>query len=363
MSAEDPKWMMLALGLAEKGRFSATPNPMVGACVVKNNKLISADCHLKFGGDHAEAAALKAAGKKARGATLYVTLEPCSTWGKTPPCIPAIISSGIKRVVIAALDPNPAHNGKGVSALRKAGLKVTAGVLEAQAEELNRPFNKWIQTGMPYVTLKMAQSLDGKIAARSGLSRWISSPASRTFVHELRAEQDAILVGKTTLFKDNPFLSPRVKSEKDPSRPWRIALDPDLKLKPGARIFKGPQQTLTVVSERKIRKIRPGKTNRALVPVPEKNGQLDMKALLRRLGSLGVSKLLVEGGGELAWSLIAEKLVDKSYWIMAPKVLGGRDTRTSVEGAGVETPAQAFGCRVTGVRRLGEDWVFETEFK
>ncbi len=362
--AEDERWMRLALGLAEKGRFSVSPNPMVGACVVKAGRLISAGWHRKFGGEHAEAEALKAAGAKARGAVLYVTLEPCSTWGKTPPCVSTVIESGVSRVVVAMRDPNLAHHGKGIAALKKAGIRVTEGVLSEDAEEMNAAFSKWIKTGMPYVTLKMAQSLDGKIASRSGLSRWISSPSSRQFVHELRAEQDAVLVGKNTLFTDDPFLSPRVSAPgKDPAKPWRIAMDPELKLSAKARIYHGEQQTLTVVLENKTRKIRPDSRKKlTLLPVPGKNGRPNLKALLRKLGALGVSKLLVEGGGEMAWSLLSEKLTDKAYWIMAPKILGGRSTKTSVEGEGFEKPAQALGCKVTGVRRLGEDWVFETEF-
>lgn len=363
--AQDVKWMSLALGLAEKGRLSVSPNPMVGACVVRGKKLVAADFHRVFGGDHAEAGALKAAGRNTGGATLYVTLEPCSTWGKTAPCAPSVIESGVSRVVIATKDPNPAHNGKGIAALKKAGIQVTYGVLEKEAAELNRAFFKWASTGLPFVTLKMAQSLDGKIAARSGLSRWISSPASRQFVHELRAEQDAVMVGKNTLFIDNPFLNPRVEVPgKDSSKPWRIALDPDLKLSPKARVYEGPQQTLTVVLEKNLAKIRPDrKKNLTLLPVAEKKGRPDLKSLLNKLGALGVSKLLVEGGGEIAWSLLSQGLVDKSYWIIAPKVLGGRTTKTSVEGEGVDIPAKAFNCRIAGVRRLGEDWVFEADFK
>ena len=172
------------------------------------------------------------------------------------------------------------------------------------------------------------------------------------------------MVGKNTLFIDDPFLNPRIKVRgKDPAKPWRIALDPDLKLSPKARIYQGPQQTLTVVLKKNFYKIRPNKKKKlTLLAVPDKKGKPDLKALLKKLGALGVSKLLVEGGGEIAWSLLSQGLVDKSYWIIAPKVLGGRNTKTSVEGEGVENPAQAFNCKITAVRRMGEDWIFEAKF-
>lgn len=352
-------WMSRALELAARGKYTVSPNPMVGACVVKNNKLISSGFHEKFGQEHGEVRALNAAGKKARAAVLYVTLEPCSSWGKTPPCVDAVIKSGVKEVVMASMDPNPKHSGAAVRLLRQAGIKVTAGILEREAQEQNRSFFKWVRTGMPYVTLKMAQSLDGKIASRTGQSRWISSPASREFVHYLRAEQDAVMVGKNTLFSDDPFLSPRVKIKSlNPAKPWRIALDPELKLKSSARIFEGNQLTFAVVPEKKIKKIKAGAKNRCYLPVPEKKGRLDLETLFRRLGSMGAAKILVEGGGETAWTVLAENLVDEVYWITAPKILGGRTAKTSVEGDGVETPDQAFKFKSFECYPLGEDWVF-----
>lgn len=352
-------WMSRALELASGGKYTVSPNPMVGACVVQNNKLISSGFHEKFGGEHAEVRALNAAGKKARGAVLYVTLEPCSSWGKTPPCVDAVIKAGIKEVVIASMDPNPKHSGRAVRLLRERGIKVTAGILEEEAREQNRSFFKWIRTGMPYVTLKMAQSLDGKIASRTGQSRWISSPASREFVHELRAEQDAVMVGKNTLFFDDPFLSPRVKIKNlNPSKPWRIALDPEMRLKSSARVFEGEQLTFVVVPESKIAKIKAGSKNRCYLPVPEKKGRLDLKTLFRRLGSMGVARILVEGGGETAWTVLAENLVDEVYWITAPKILGGRTAKTSVEGEGVAVPDDAITFKSFECYQLGEDCVF-----
>ncbi len=360
------KWMRLALQLAEKGRCSVSPNPMVGACLVRGHRVVAEGYHEAFGGPHAEVLAIKRAGSRARGATLYVTLEPCSTWGKTPPCVAAIVRAGIRNVVIGSLDPNPKNHGRGVRALKKEGVRVRAGILSEEVKEQNNWFFKYVHAGLPYVTLKMAQSLDGKIATRTGASRWISSPLSRAFVHELRAGQDAILVGKNTLFKDDPYLSPRIKSGTlQPGKPWRVVLDPKFQVSLKARIFRGEQLTVVVVSE----KIKKGSEKKngfypgcALLPIREKRGRLDLGDLLKNLAALGIAKLLVEGGGELAWSLLEAGFVDKAYWIVAPKILGGRSAKTSVEGKGVLTPSQAIAGKIVKTFQSGEDLVIETEF-
>ena len=324
------RWMRLALELAQKGKLLTSPNPMVGACVVRAGKLVSSGYHQKYGGDHAEVIALKKAGARARGATLYVTLEPCSTWGKTPPCTAAVLNAGIKEVIVGSFDPNPRNHGTGIRALKKEGIRVIANVLSGEVEKQNEAFFKYVKTRLPFITLKMAQSLDGKIATYKGLSRWISSPASREFVHRLRAEQDAILVGGNTLRLDDPLLSPRLSKKNGglipAGKPWRVALDKDFKTPASARIFKGNQLTFLAVSEKRIH-ARREKKSFTLIPVAEKKGRLDLKELLRKLADLGVAKLLVEGGGELAWSLINEKLVDKIFWIVAPKILGVRTPR------------------------------------
>lgn len=371
------KWMRRALELAGRGRIGTSPNPMVGACVVSNGKIAGEGWHQKYGGDHAEVQALRAAGAKARGASLYVTLEPCSSWGKTPPCAPSIISAGIRRVFIGSPDPNPLNHGKGISVLKKEGIRVVSGILAEEVRRQNEAFFKYITTGRPFVTLKMAQSLDGKIASRTGRSRWITSKPAREFVHFLRAEQDAVLVGKNTLFMDDPALMPRVKIKNaDPLKPWRVALDPDFKVSPKARIFKGEQLTIQAVkasviggrakpSPRLLRRsdgllATTGKgSSYTLLPVKEKKGRLEMTDLLKKLGGLGVSKLLVEGGGELAWSLLSGKLVDKICWIMAPSFIGGREAKTSVEGAGFENPNRALRFKMESVSALGDDWLFE----
>lgn len=357
--------MRQALRWAEKGHCAVSPNPKVGACVVARGELVGKGFHAFYGGPHAETVAIRSAGKRAKGASLYVTLEPCSTWGKTPPCTDAILRAKIREVIIGSEDPNPLHRGKGVRILRKAGIRVRVGTLRREVERQNEAFFKWVTRRLPFVTLKMAQSLDGKIATCQGRSRWISGKASRVFVHQLRLESDAILVGKNTFLKDNPRLSPRLSHPLKPvDKPWRIVLDPRGEGRPGSRVFQGEQATFTVVSERFAKKILRKKdpSGRIWLPVAEKNGQLDLKDLLSQLAPMGVGRLLAEGGGEVAWSLLRQKLVDRIVWIIAPTVLGGRNAKTSVEGEGIQDLRKAFRCREWTVNRLGEDLVYEGRF-
>ena len=353
-------WMKRALALAEKARGKTSPNPLVGAFVVRNGKAVGRGFHPFFGGLHAEIVALEKAGQRARGATLYVTLEPCSSWGKTPPCVDTVLASGVKKVVIGSLDPNSRNHRVGLLKLKKAGIGVQAGILANEVEDQNPAFFKAMRTGLPFVTLKMAQSLDGKIATRTGRSRWISSEPARKFVHELRSQADAVLIGKNTALIDNPKLQGRNGRI---GKPWRIVLDPNLEMSPRARIFKGPQLTFSAVSEKKLRKISSQfKTpRRILLPVPERQGRLDLKVLLKKLVTLGAYHLLVEGGGELAWSFIRGGFVDRLIWITAPKIVGGRSAKTSVEGEGVENPQKAIPLQWEKVYRLGPDWVFEAK--
>lgn len=356
MKITDQDWMRRAAELARRGKFSTSPNPMVGVCVVKSGRLVGEGCHKQFGGPHAEVFALKAAGRRAKSAALYVTLEPCASWGKTPPCAGAIQQTGIKKVIIGSLDPNPRNRGRGAAFLKKVGIKIVTGVLKNETDELIAPFRKWVTTRMPFVTLKMAQTLDGKIASVTGRSRWITSPAARNYVHELRAENDAVLVGKNTLIRDNPLLSPRQFLKRcQPGKPWRIILDGSGKNSKRLRAFRGEQLTFAVVPDHKIQNASPA----VLLPVKFQKGRVDFKDLLKKLGALGVSKLLVEGGGETAWSLLHEGLVDRLLWIVAPKILGGREAKTSVEGEGFSSPTQSLPLCVTHVKNLGEDWIFE----
>lgn len=366
--SSDDVWMRHALKLAEKGIRDVSPNPLVGACIVKDGRLVAEGWHAFYGGPHAEAVALKKAGEKARGATLYVSLEPCSSVGKTPPCVAAILQSGIKRVVAAVRDPDPRHCGRGFSALRRAGIAVRTGVLPAEARQQNRAFFYRIETGFPYVTLKMAQTLDGKIATSSGKSRWISSPSSRRFVQRLRSCHDAVLVGKTTFLKDNPRLTVRgVQRPRDRSKPWRIVMDPQLAGREDAAVFRGGQLTLRAAGWSSVEKwrLRHPRTHRAcrmILPVAEHRGKLDFCDLLGKLAKLGVGRLLVEGGGETAWALFQGGWVQEAYWILAPRVFGGSSALTAVEGKGVRIPAEAVQARSMRSWCCGADLIIHTVF-
>jgi len=362
------QWMKKALSLAAKGKYSTSPNPMVGVCVVKNGRLIASGYHKKFGGPHAERMALEKIGRKAKGATLYVTLEPCATWQKTPPCAPLVVEKGIREVVIGALDPNPLNHKKGVHYLKAHGVKVVAGVLEAQVKEQNVGFFKVMSEKRPFVTLKMAETLDGKIATHEGRSRWISGPKAREFVHNLRTEQDAVLVGKGTFYQDDPRITvaPRSKCLAY-GKPWKVVMVSEKGWSPRARVFHDDRLTILVFPESKTKKIVrvAGKTKGhfTLLPVKETKGRIVVSDLLKKLAGLGVTKLLVEGGGELAWSFIEAGCVDRAIWILAPKVFGGRSAKTSVEGAGVAKTDQAYSFVTRKVVRCGEDWIFDGIFK
>lgn len=354
---QDELWMARAIALAEKGNRRTSPNPLVGAVVVRRGSLVSQGYHSFFGGPHAEVVALEKAGHRAKDATLYVTLEPCSSWGKTPPCVDAVIKSGVKRVVVGSLDPNPENHRVGIQKLKRAGIKIQAGTLADRVKKQNEAFFKTQREGIPFITLKMAQSLDGKIASQTGESRWISSEASRRFVHGLRDQVDAVLVGKRTAHLDNPRLFGTGGGEK----PWRVVLDSDFSLSQEARIFQGPQLTFVAISEKELPRLyknsNPGR--KILIPVAERKGRLDLYSLLKELARLGVNHLLVEGGGEVAWSLVSRGWVDRLIWIVSPKIIGGRQTKTSVEGEGFSSLKQSLPLRWEKVYRLGEDWVFE----
>ncbi|MCB9800271.1 MAG: bifunctional diaminohydroxyphosphoribosylaminopyrimidine deaminase/5-amino-6-(5-phosphoribosylamino)uracil reductase RibD [Candidatus Omnitrophica bacterium] len=357
-------WMRKALELAGRVRFSVSPNPKVGAVVVKSGRLIASGYHQRCGGPHAEINAIKKAGRKARGAVLYVTLEPCSSWGKTPPCVGAIQGAGISSVVIGAIDPNPKHCGRAVKLLQKSGIRVLTNVLADEVRRQNKAFFKRMKTGRPYVTLKMAQSVDGKIATSAGQSKWITGRQARAFVQHLRAGHDAILIGKNTFLKDNPRLTVRGKTQfQDPQKPWRIVINPKLEFNGSCRILQGKQQTFFAVHEKQIARIKSVDIGRSInvIPVHEKNRELDLKALLKTLASLGANSVLAEGGGELAWSLLKHGLVDKLFWITAPKIIGGRASKTSVEGSGVPALKHSIKLKNLKYSHLGNDFLLEAD--
>lgn len=332
----DEKWMSRAVLLARKGIGSTSPNPRVGAVVVQGGRAVGEGFHRRAGEGHAEAVALQAAGPKARGATLYVTLEPCSTVGRTPACTAAILSAGIRRVVYGAVDPNPRNRSKAARLLRSRGVRVDARVLEADCEALNRPFNSWMTRGRAWVTLKLAASLDGRIATRTGESRWITSPASRGIVQRLRYEADAVLVGAGTVRHDDPRLDVRGAHKK---KVLKIVLGSRGSVPARARLFESGDP-VWIVSP------KPGQK------------KADLKALVRELGRQGYPHLLVEGGGETAASFIEAGLVDEVYWFVAPKIIGGRSAVPSVGGAGIARLNQTLQLHDLTLKKIGPDFLF-----
>ncbi len=298
-SALHEKWMNRALALARRGAGLTRPNPPVGAVVVKNGRVVGEGWHRRAGGPHAEIYALRQAGSKARGATLYVTLEPCSTWGRTPPCTDAIVQSGIREVVVATRDPNRKHAGRGLRLLRQQGISVVDGVRAEEARSLIAPFAKWVLQGLPYLTLKMGMTLDGRIADVGGRSRWITGPASRREVQALRRSADAILIGARTAKLDNPSLLPVPSNGR---RPLRVVVSRSRSLPKSLKLFSDGAAARTLVFSR-----RP------------------LRAVLKSLArDHNVLHVLCEGGGELAASLIRERLVDEVVFFVAPEFLGGQ---------------------------------------
>ncbi|HIQ00337.1 TPA: bifunctional diaminohydroxyphosphoribosylaminopyrimidine deaminase/5-amino-6-(5-phosphoribosylamino)uracil reductase RibD, partial [Candidatus Bipolaricaulota bacterium] len=317
-------FMRQALELAEKGVGYTRPNPLVGAVVVKGGEVIAAGYHARYGGPHAEVMALERAGEAARGADLYVNLEPCVHHGKTPPCVDRIIAAGIRRVFIATRDPNPLVDGKGVKKLRTAGIEVVEGVLQEEAERLNEIFFFWIKTKRPFVALKLAMSLDGKIATKTGDSRWITGEEARRKVHELRRRHAAVLVGINTVLADDPQLTVR---EVTGPQPLRIVLDSRGRVPLSAKVLQGEAKTLIATTaampEGKERALR--ERGVEVWRLSAREGQVDLIALLARLAGEGIDSLLVEGGGEVAWSFLAQGLVQKVYLFYGALLLGGRE--------------------------------------
>lgn len=335
----DEKFMRRALKLAEKGRGRVSPNPCVGAVLAQGGRVVGRGFHAVFGGPHAEVVALEQAGAKAKGATLYVTLEPCSTFGKTPPCVEAIRRSGLKRVVAATLDPNPRHRGRGLKLLRRAGIRVETGVEEPAAKKLIRGFARWIARKTPYVMVKEAMTLDGKIATRTGDSRWVSGPQARRWVHQLRREVDAILVGKKTALRDNPRLTARLASDSNGHQPRRIVLSSTSNFPRSLKLFLDENGDKTWVL-----------------------GGKSISSLLKRLGKKGITTLLVEGGGETVSRFFKAKAVDKLYLVVAPKIVGGRQAVTPVEGTGIARMRSALKAKRWQMRPLGRDFLIEVDF-
>lgn len=321
------EYMRLALRLASKGNGMTSPNPLVGAVVIKNGKIVGKGYHQQAGKRHAEIIALDEAGKKAEGATLYVNLEPCATYGKTPPCVDRIVKEKVKKVVIAMIDPNPANNQKGIRKLRANNIEVKTGVLKKEAEQISKHWIKFITQKQPYVILKIAQSLDGKIATFSGDSKWISSPAARRKVHKLRSQVDAILIGINTVIQDDPLLSARLSEKRlYKHQPKKIILDSRLKISLKAKIFSSNSPAPVIIATTKFApfsKIKKLEKNKASVLIIKtKNKKIDLNALMPKLAKMGIVSVLIEGGGEVFDSAIKSKIVDEFLIFIAPKIIG-----------------------------------------
>jgi diaminohydroxyphosphoribosylaminopyrimidine deaminase/5-amino-6-(5-phosphoribosylamino)uracil reductase len=319
----DIRYMKMALKLARKGLGKTSPNPAVGAIVVREDSVVGRGYHKKAGLPHAEIDALKEADVGAKGTDMYVTLEPCRNTGRTPPCADAIIKAGIKRVFVGTKDPNPLMGGKGIRSLRKSGLAVKIGILEDECIRINEAYNKYIVSKLPFVTLKLAATLDGKIATLSGESRWLTSESARRQVHRMRSEADAIVVGIGTVLRDDPELTTRHIKGKDPIR---VVVDSDLKIPLDARVFSEEGGRLIVATTKRVdpKKVRMAEERGATVlKLPSAGSGVNLKELIIILGKMGITSLLVEGGSRLAASFIKGKIVDKFCFFYASKIIGG----------------------------------------
>ena len=352
-----PSYMPRALQLAHRAVGSASPNPPVGAVIARHGRIVGEGSTQPPGQRHAEIVALRQAGELARGATLYVTLEPCSHHGRTPPCVDAIIAAGLAEVHASIPDPNPRVAGRGIAALRHAGIPVSLGQGRREAEELAAPHAIFITTGMPLVTLKFAMSLDGKIATHTGDSKWISGPESRRCVHALRASSDAIMAGIGTVLADDPQLTARDQNDAPlPRQPLRVVVDSRARIPPDAALLAQPGQTLVAVSE------IPDDTRSALeaagadvFPAPDGSGRVALAELLRELARRGLTSVLVEGGGTLAGSLLDARLVHRVVAFVAPVIIGGARSPSPVGGRGAALIADAPRLADARIERFGDD--------
>lgn len=356
-------FMREALRLARKAVGCTSPNPAVGAVLVKQGAVVGRGFHRRAGQPHAEVEAIRSAGKRAKGATLYVTLEPCNHFGQTPPCCDAIIAAGIKRVVAAIGDPNPTTCGRGLNRLRRAGIRVTPGVLAPAARLINAPFFKVMEQGLPFVRLKLAQSLDGKIATASGQSRWISSPESRVLVHQWRRQFDAVLVGVNTVIKDDPLLTARLDEKPVGRQPIKIILDAHLRTPVKSRCLSRQSPAPTWIASRsglgaRARALR-ARGAAILETEVGRSGRIALKPLFQDLAARGIQSILIEGGAEVAASALNEKLVDQVSFFVSPSIIGGKQAPGSIGGAGASRIVDSIKLYPMTVSWVGEDLCVE----
>jgi len=364
MTQDDEYYMAEALRLARTQMGKTNPDPMVGAVLVKNGRIISRGYHAEQTTPHAEAFAIKKAGKNAKGSTLYLNLEPCCHYGFNPPCTNSIIKAGIKKVVAAMRDPNPLVSGKGFAELRYAGIKVKVGVLEEEAKKLNESFSKYIRTNRPFVILKSAMSLDGKIATKTKESKYITSIESRQYVHMLRVYVDAVLTTVNTIKIDDPLLTVRDVGNENivKKNPRKIILDTNANIPLRSNMLKNePKRTIVVVGSgaprNKIEKIR--RTGAVVLKAATKGGKIDLKKLMIELGEDRITSIMIEGGGTIASSALDSGIVDKVLFFVAPKIIGGKAAPTPVAGKGFKKLSEAIDLKRLKVHIMGRDIMVE----
>jgi diaminohydroxyphosphoribosylaminopyrimidine deaminase/5-amino-6-(5-phosphoribosylamino)uracil reductase len=357
-------YMRRALELAEKGRGRTSPNPMVGAVLVKNGRVVGEGYHRKAGLPHAEIEALRRAGKNARGADLYVNLEPCCHFGKTPPCTEAILSAGVRKVIVGMRDPNRLVSGKGFRQLKKNGVQVKTGPLRKECERLNEVFIKFVRTGNPFVVLKTAVSLDGKIATSSGESKWITGPKAREKVHRVRNTVDAIVAGAGTIVKDDPFLTTRLgKKSAVVKHPVRVILDNEFLVPLKSNVFKNADtQRVLYATGKNLSSLRKKQLMRRGIEIlilKENKGKVDLLHLMRALGDRDITSVLIEGGGEVNASALSAGIVDKVMVFVAPILIGGKDAPGPLGGKGIRRLESAFQIKNMTVNQIGNDFLLE----
>jgi len=354
----DESYIRRTLRLAAKARSMTSPNPMVGALIVKNGIIIAEDFHRKPGTPHAEVLVIEKAGENAKGASLYVSLEPCCHIDKrTPPCTKSIINAGIKKVIIGMKDTNPKVSGRGISELRNAGIDVKSGILENEAKSLNEAYIKYITTGKPFVILKIAMTLDGKIATPEGQSKWITGEKARKTVHRLRSRVDAIMTAIGTVKADDPRLTARIKNGKNPRR---VVIDPDLEINTNAKVLQIPPETIIITKINNPKANYLEKTGTKIIYYKEK---LNLNWLMEKLGEMEITSVLIEGGSSLNAHALEEGIVDKVFFFIAPKIIGGKKSFSAVGGKTFKKLEDAYRVKDLKIKRVGEDLLIEGYIK
>lgn len=359
---DDRRYMQRTLELAAGGRGMVSPNPLVGAVFVRDGKVIGEGYHTQLGKDHAETEAIRAAGGDVKGATLYVNLEPCSHTGKTPPCAETLAKNGVARVVIPHLDPNPKVSGAGIRMLKKAGITVDTGLMEKEARRLNEAFLTFHELNRPFMILKWAMTMDGRIAAMSGQSRWISNEHSREYVHQLRSDVDAVMVGIGTILQDNPMLNVRI-DHYDKRQPKRIIVDGNLRIPVKAKVLtaSAPEDSIIATSDfappHKVQRLRD--EGHHVLLMRGRRGLIDLVQLISKLSEFNIQSVLCEGGSTMNASLLGARMVDKIIAFMAPKIVGGDGDRSPITGWGLPSMEQSISLQEISVQSFNEDVCME----